>query len=111
MTDSEILSINSPKDIIKGPFAILHKDQEDRWAAVALLWNGQPRIGIRWFWPPKGNPLSHGCRTWFIVPPLLNDSIIQKFALNSEQKLLVDNFLSKNDSDGVLLKTNYKYKL
>ena len=48
------------------------------WSAADGLWDGQPRVALRWNgWPgeEKGNPASHGHPTWFMVPPELGEEI------------------------------------
>ena len=74
--DSKILEINSPKDEVGGPYVVVFKELEGRWAIVAMNWDGEPRLGIRWFWGSSGNPLSSGHPTWLVIPPELSKSIL-----------------------------------
>ena len=45
--DEKIIQINSPRDSLSGPYAVVFKNIEERWAIVAFDWDGQPRLGIR----------------------------------------------------------------
>ena len=68
--DSKILQINSPRENISGPFDVVYKDSDERWAIVTIKWDGKPRLGIRWFWDSNGMPNGHGYSTWFVGKPL-----------------------------------------
>lgn len=107
LSDHDILKIKSPQNKVGGPYAVLYKDQNEGWAAVALTWRKEPRIGIRWFWPPKGNPTSHGVQTWFIVPQSLSIHILQSFDLTIEKYALVMQFLVGKDNEGKNLKNQF----
>jgi hypothetical protein len=74
--DENILAINSPKELVGGPYKVVYKDIDDRWAIVALKWEGKPRLGIRWFWSVMGNPVSNMHSTWLIIPEPLNNAIL-----------------------------------
>jgi hypothetical protein len=54
--DSKILELNSPQSRVRGPYVVVFKELEERWAIVAMDWEGKPRLGIRWFWGNNGNP-------------------------------------------------------
>ncbi len=45
--DSEILKVNSPQDSVGGPYVVVYKDTDERWAIVAMKWDGMRRLGIR----------------------------------------------------------------
>ncbi|GAB6392219.1 MAG: hypothetical protein MdMp014T_1592 [Treponematales bacterium] len=60
MSDEAILGIKSPRSRIGGPYCVVYKDVEERFAIVALDWDGKPRLGIRWFWGSLGVPASSG---------------------------------------------------
>lgn len=72
--DSKILQIDSPKAHLSGPYTVVFKNLDERWAIVALDWGKEkkPRLGIRWFWDNSGNPFSSGNGTWFVIPPSLS---------------------------------------
>ena len=74
--DREILGINSPRDRVGGPYVVVFKNVEDRWAIVAMDWEGEPRLGIRWFWGNGGNPSVRGYPTWFVIPPTLSKILV-----------------------------------
>jgi hypothetical protein len=76
--DENILAINSPKGQVGGPYKVVYKstDEANKWAIVALDWNGGPCLGIRWFHGAMGNPVSTGHPIWFIIPDPLNNAIL-----------------------------------
>jgi|ERR1035438_439800 hypothetical protein len=58
------------------------------WSVARVNWEDEERLGIRWnggAGPGVGNPQSRGNATWFILPPDLNDAI-----LNSIDDLLMN---------------------
>lgn len=77
----------------------------DRWALVSVLrheeewslalgrWDGGARLAIRWNWKDdpsdKGNPVSHGMPTWFIVPPDLYETLLREVP-EDKQRLAYD---------------------
>lgn len=75
-SDGFILSIDSPKTKVRGPYVVVFTHAQERWALVALHWDGTPALGIRWFWGSMGNPISTGHRTWFIIPSTLDHAIL-----------------------------------
>ena len=54
--DSKILEINAPQGVVGGPYVVVFKEPEERWAIVAMDWEGEPSLGIRWFWGNNGHP-------------------------------------------------------
>jgi hypothetical protein len=74
--DSKILQIDSPKAHLSGPYTVVFKNLDERWAIVALDWDEEPRLGIRWFWGNGGNPFSSGNGTWLVIPPSLSKIIL-----------------------------------
>lgn len=94
-SNEEILKVNSPKAYLGGPFCVVSKNAEDRWALVAIKWEGKPRLGIRWFWGKHGQPITIGGHgTWFVIPPTLNNSIISALQLSPLGKKMLIEFLS-----------------
>ena len=79
MSDSDILKIDSPSQRVEGPWIVVHKDITNRWAIVALDWDGKPSLGIRWFYGNSGTPISSSYATWFIIPEDLVPSIMSGF--------------------------------
>lgn len=98
----KILSINSPKKSVGGPYAIVHKNIDERWVIVALDWEGKPSLGIRWFWGNGGNPFSSAHPTWLVIPSELNQSIINKLPLDIGFCKRLEKFLCKEISGGNL---------
>ncbi len=53
--------------------------QEDEWSLALGRWGKNPRLAIRWNWKDdpndKGNPVSHGMPTWFIIPEDLYETL------------------------------------
>jgi hypothetical protein len=92
--DNNILSLNSPKNAINGPYKVVYKDVNERWALVALDWDGKPSLGIRWFWGNAGNPFSSGNPTWLIIPSALINSILSGLPLDFKFRKLIDKFLN-----------------
>lgn len=79
LTTQNIRQINSPQGpfhTVGGPYAIIHIDHQTRWALVTLEWDGTPCLGIRWFTGTRGTPESNKWSEWFIVPDILNASIL-----------------------------------
>ena len=92
--DNNILSLNSPKNSVGGPYSVVYKDVEQRWAIVALDWDGEPNLGIRWFWGNGGNPFSSGNPTWLILPSPIINSILNGLPLDFKFRKLIESFLN-----------------
>lgn len=45
LNNGEILKLNSPKSHLKGPYSVIYKDLNERWALVAMDWDDKPRLG------------------------------------------------------------------
>lgn len=97
--DNNILSLNSPKNAINGPYKVVYKDIDERWVIVALDWDRNPSLAIRWFWGSAGNPFSSGNPTWLIIPSPLINSILSGLPLDFKFRKLIDMFLN-NEIDG-----------
>ena len=63
LSNSNILNINSPTRNVTGPYAVVHTDQNDRWAIVALDWDNDPRwingLGYWDFWNAYDNRMEN----------------------------------------------------
>ena len=103
LDDIEILKINSPKDSLEGPYTVVFKNIQERWAVVALDWEGEPRLGIRWFWGNGGNPFSSGNGTWLVVPQSLSRNILSGLPIDHKFSAAIDDFLS-GKIEGKMLK-------
>jgi hypothetical protein len=97
-SDDEILSINSPQHSVGGPYIVVHKNTGKRWALVALEWEGQPRLGIRWFYETAGHPISSGWPIWFILPEELNTIILDGLDIEEWFREIIDDFLSEDEN-------------
>jgi len=93
LKDVDILKIQSPRHSVGGPYVVVYKDVDQRWAIVALDWDGRPRLGIRWFWGNSGNPLSSGYPTWFVIPKPLTRNMLNGLAINHNIACKVNNYL------------------
>lgn len=99
-SDKEILLIDSPKSELKGPWFVVHKDMAKRWAIVAMHWNGNPRLGIRWFLRKQGTPSVRGFATWFVIPKELSIAVLKGLPISPDLYEKTNNFLSgKIDTD------------
>lgn len=92
--DEEILKLNSPKTLVGGPYMVVFKNIEERWAIVAIDWDNEPRLGIRWFWGGGGSPFSSANPTWFIIPSSLSNSILNGLPLNMDLRITLEKYLS-----------------
>lgn len=91
--DEEILKIRSPRDSVGGPYVVLNKSIDGRWAIVTLEWDGEPSLGMRWFWGSAGNPFSSGHPTWFVPPSETYSSLVSGLTLSHRSRLKVEDFL------------------
>lgn len=72
--DAQILSLSSPKRSVGGPYAVVYKNLDERWAIVALDWDAEPR---------RGNPVVLGRRR---KPFLLVPSDLVRHSAIAEQR-------------------------
>jgi hypothetical protein len=94
--DSKILKIDSPRSRVSGPYVVVFKNLDERWAIVALEWDEDPRLGIRWFWGNGGNPFSSGNGTWLVIPPSLSKNILSGLPIDHATSGRLDDFLCGN---------------
>lgn len=92
--DSKILQIDSPRENISGPFEVIYKDTDERWAIVTIKWDGKPCLGIRWFWDSNGMPNGHEYSTWFVVPDEIAFAILNGLPIKSTLKIKTQDFLA-----------------
>ena len=92
--DNNILSINSPKVSVGGPYKVVFKNEQERWVIVAMDWDGEPRLGIRWFWGNGGSPFSSANPIWLVVPSSLANSILNGLPLDFKFHSKIVDFLS-----------------
>ena len=93
LTDDEIFAVTSPQDSLGGPYAIVYKDQIRRWAVVAIDWNENHALGIRWFWEKKGHPISTGYPVWFVVPSELGEAVLAGLPISHDFRDEINQFL------------------
>ena len=81
-----ILQINAPRQSVRGPYVVVYHTPPDgeRWAVVALDWNAAPTLGIRWFWSSSGHPNRGGWATWFIIPDMFHQPIVEKLVMENK---------------------------
>ncbi len=109
MSNKDILSINSPRRNVRGPWLVIHKDMSKRWAIVALHWKkdgeikDSPGLGIRWFHRTHGTPSARANATWFILPDELVDGILDKISPTPQLREKVNNILLNKYSDEELM--------
>lgn len=92
--DKKILNINSPKNSVGGPYKVVYKDLKERWVIIAMDWDNEPRLGIRWFWGNGGNPFSSAHPIWLVVPPSLSKSMLAGLPITHKLSSKIDDFLS-----------------
>jgi hypothetical protein len=105
--ESEILKIKSPKkSVTKGPFCIVFKDddEKERWAIVALEWENEPRLGMRWFWSSNGFPARGKHALWMVIPPKLAIIILDGLSDDNVFKSKIIQFLNSKISGNQLKK-------
>ena len=91
--DEQILQIRSPRESVGGPFVVVYKNTVERWVIVAMDWDGEPRLGIRWFWDGSGNPFSSGHATWLVIPPSLSKNVLSGLPIDHGFGGRIDDFL------------------
>lgn len=92
--NSKILEITSPRGSVGGPYVVVYKNLEERWAIVALDWDGEPRLGIRWFWGNGGTPFSSSYPIWLVIPPSLSRNMLSGLPLDHKFSGKLDDFLT-----------------
>ncbi|RKR05166.1 hypothetical protein C8C83_4499 [Flavobacterium sp. 90] len=92
--DSNILGINSPKASVGGPYKVVYKNIDERWVIVAMNWNKEPCLGIRWFWGGGGNPFSSANPIWLVIPNSLSNSILNGLPLDFKFYSKIVDFLA-----------------
>lgn len=100
--DNNILALNSPKTSVGGPYKVVYKNIDERWVIVALNWEGEPRLGIRWFWGNGGNPFSSANPIWLVVPSSLSNSILNGLPLDFKFHSQIVDFLAGKIAGGLL---------
>ena len=115
-SNAEILSIDSPRMNIIGPWLVVYKDLSERWAMVVLHWKNNPNkepipcLGIRWFYGNQGTPSVRTYATWLIVPNELADSVLDKLPLPPQhRKKIKDILLGKYSTSELYIERKRQY--
>lgn len=61
------------------------------WSLALGEWDGDRRLAVRWNGDderPKGNPVSHGMPTWFVLPDEFIDLLLESSLISSEKSRL-----------------------
>ena len=99
--NAAILQIQSPRNRLGGPYLVVVKNVQARWAIVALRWdNKRNGLGIRWFHNKAGNPFSRQS-TWLIIPEELQEGVINLLQSDTN-KTALRKFLNDNNPEGYL---------
>ena len=71
---------------------VIFIDNDKQWSIAALIFDNTPHLGIRWINCKNGYPKGG----WFIIPNILEKSILDDLNLNNNDRKLIDDFLSKS---------------
>jgi hypothetical protein len=66
------------------------------WSLAVGEWDGDRCLAARWNGDaerPKGNPVSHGMPTWFVLPRELTDALLASDLMSEEEKNTVRGYL------------------
>jgi hypothetical protein len=77
----------SPKNRCGGVLEVIY-DPEEGMSVARILWDGDERLACRWNGNtehPKGNPLSRGQATWFVVDRYAAQAVEQAARAAAEQ--------------------------
>lgn len=77
---------------------------QEHFAIVAMNWDKDSVLEIRWFWEEGKNPFSTTYSTWLVVPSSLNMSILSGLSLEQSFKSKIKDFLSGKISGDELRK-------
>jgi hypothetical protein len=98
MTDPN--DVTSPRARWRLIAVLFCSDQkEDGWSLAVGQWDGKSRLAIRWNGNrqhPKGNPISRGQPTWFIVPEQLEASTLEGAKIPQDKRALATALLGHN---------------
>jgi hypothetical protein len=80
-------TVLSPRNKLEKIVKVLHNGGEDDYSVVKGIYDGEPRIGIRYNGGPKtrpkGYPTDQGQPTWFWLPHDVADLVESALALGS----------------------------
>ena len=92
-SNRDILEINSPRNELKGPWFVVHKDEENRWVIVIMHWKEKPCLGIRWFYGNQGTPATRGYATWLVIPEKLSSAVLSQLPIAPSVRKEIDDIL------------------
>ncbi len=79
--------------------AVVYDEEEGGAAAAIGRWDGEPVLVMRWNGSegnPIGNPQSRGLPTWFVVPDVFHDALLNTILKSRpEKRAIVQDFFSK----------------
>jgi hypothetical protein len=93
LTVENIKRVNSPKNMVDGPFEVLYINPTTRWVLVTLTYDGYPTLGFRYFTDSCGSPNSRNYPTWMVVPEELYLATLMSLKLDSKKIYDTMNFL------------------
>jgi hypothetical protein len=75
-------------------------------AIVALNYDEDPGLGLRWFWDHSGYPLARQYAAWMILPKSVSKALLKvgAFGLSPERICLLQEFLDGRISSTELIK-------
>lgn len=92
--DGRILELSPPRERGGGPYAVVYKDLDERWAVVALEWDGERHLAIRWFREGPGFPTCRARPVWFHLPTALSTGVLAGLPVPLELRVKVVEFLA-----------------
>ena len=116
--DKEILQIDSPRGNVSGPWCVVHKNIDERWAIVLLHFGDKrrgslkPSIGIRWFNGTTGTPSVKTYATWFILPDGIIKPFLENLPITQQSRQEIYDILSNHytiDELKAIRKSKYKF--
>ena len=103
MGELHILGITGPERRVGGPYVVVYKGTAEPFAVVALRWDGDPALGIRWFYGGNGFPALGGAPAWFMIPAVLHEPVLtglrdlgEAFGLSEARRSALKAFLRKD---------------
>ena len=88
-----ILEINSPRNELKGPWFVVHKDEENRWVIGIMHWKEKPCLGILCFYGNQGTPSTRGYATWLVIPDKLSSAVLSQLPIAPSVRKEIDDIL------------------
>ena len=106
ISDEAMLRARTPIGKVRGPYIILHKEwypDNYGWSICALHYEGNPRLGIRWWAPPgpgedlPGYPGARNRPQWFILPYEICEGVLSGLPIHPSVLSAVRRFLAGED--------------